>query len=195
MSGLVIGLTGKKRSGKGEFARRLVEEHGFTQVSLAGPLKDAALELDPVIGVEFSGRGSDFDAIRLSEIVDTLGWEQAKEIREVRRTLQHMGVGVRNLDEDFWLRIALERIGDTPGPVVVDDVRFPNEADAVQLLGHLVRIVRPGLESDDTHDSETALDDWPVNFTIHNSRDLEWLHLNADAIARALLKAQRELIK
>jgi hypothetical protein len=54
-------------------------------------------------------------------------------------------------------------------PVVVTDCRYPNEAKALQARGFLlVRLLRPGLESTDTHESETALDDFHTDATLVN---------------------------
>lgn len=44
--------------------------------------------------------------------------------------------------------------------VIIADCRFPNELETGKKYGaHVVRVVRPGQPSDDTHASETALDD------------------------------------
>jgi hypothetical protein len=56
------------------------------------------------------------------------------------------------------------------GAAVITDVRYRNEAEAVQKAGGiLVRIVRPGLTSTDTHSSETELLDYPTDFAVRNS--------------------------
>ena len=66
------------------------------------------------------------------------------------------------------------------GPVVVTDVRFPNEADLIdEFGGHTVRVLRPSAEVDDTHPSETALDHYPVDLTIENVGTLEDLQAKA----------------
>ncbi|UJQ87161.1 deoxynucleoside monophosphate kinase [Arthrobacter phage BaileyBlu] len=181
---LIIGLTGRKRTGKDTFAARLVEAHGYTRAAFADGVKAAALALDPVV---YPGEHLD-DAMRLSEIVEELGWETAKDdFPEVRRTLQRLGTDVvRAINPDTWVDAAFAAL-DTDGPVVFTDVRFPNEADAIRARGGLIgRIERKGVDDGDTHASETAMDGYDVDFTVkdpNGDRTIEDLRATADAIA------------
>jgi hypothetical protein len=113
MASHLVGLLGLKRSGKDTFAARLVEAHGFTRIAFADPLKEAALALDPIV---VSANSWDPER-RLSDVVEAEGWEAAKEVPEVRRTLQNLGVAIRGLDEDFWLRVAIRR-ARPPHPLI-----------------------------------------------------------------------------
>lgn len=183
----LVGLIGRKRSGKDTFAERLIAEHGFARVAFADPLKAAALALDPIIvGAEECAGIPDE---RLSQVVAEEGWERAKEWPEVRRILQALGVAVRDhVDRDAWLNAAADtirylRAGPEATPVVVTDVRFPNEAAWIASAGGLlVRITRQGLDTSDAHVSETALDDYPVPYTVTNDSTIADLHLAARAI-------------
>jgi len=178
----LLGLTGKKRSGKDTFAAVLVEEYGFTRVAFADPVKEAVLALNPIVHVEvtsvlpsplISEEELAYeqllehvpDVMRLGEAVDEYGWDRAKEsLPEVRRLLQEYGTGIRVYDPEFWTREAVRRIEAVDGPVVVTDVRFRNEAQLITDLGGTgVKIVRPGQSDDDNHPSEREVDltDWP----------------------------------
>lgn len=195
----VIGLLGKKRSGKDSVAARLVDRWGFARYAFADPLKRAAVRLNPWVRIEADEEhlfgsplglpvGLHFE--RLASIVERIGWERAKEIREVRRFLQDHGVAMREeVDESIWLRATLDRVEREDRPVVITDVRFPNEADGVEALpsGLLCRVTRPGLVSTDQHVSETALDDRETLFQISNSSTLEALAAAADSLARVTL--------
>lgn len=204
----LVGLIGKKRVGKDTFASVLVEEFGFARVAFADPLKEMALTIDPIIDAYDAdnscsdpdccgGPWPDIQERRLGDVVAHVGWEGAKDTYpEARRFLQRLGDGVRQFDPEFWLRVgmrearALRRGGpDTaeafgPGqPVVVTDVRYPNEADAIRDAGGiLIRIVRDGVDDGDTHASETALDDYEVDATVPN-RDLETFKFAARQLA------------
>lgn len=180
----IVGLSGKKRSGKDTFASTLIAERGFRRVSFADNVRQGALDLDPIIRFEedeWHLSVASFEAgpryERLSAIVDRIGWEAAKEIREVRRTLQRFGSeSIRKLDPEFWVRAAMMQAHATPGPVVITDVRFENEAKAVTDAGGVVvRITRPGLESADEHPSETALDAYPWDLEVLNDGTVEQL--------------------
>jgi hypothetical protein len=203
MASRIIGVMGRKRHGKDTFAARLCNDHGFTRLAFADALRYAAFALDPYIVVTSDEYGPliregwclPYDrpyTPRLSHLVTALGWEKAKEFREVRRTLQHMGVGVRDLDPEFWVRIVMEQAAAIPGPVVITDVRFPNEVDAVEGaslrdvadVGYTVRVVNPRIERPtEEHVSESALDYYTPRFTIPNAGTIEDLHKHADRIA------------
>lgn len=186
---MLIGLIGKKRSGKDSFAATLVEDHGYKRVAFADPLRDALLRLDPYVDAVVLDNG-ELQPYRLSEVIRTLGWERAKdEVPEVRRLLQAFGTdAIRTIDADFWVRagadvIGAERLSPDPKPVVVTDVRFPNEAEAIRSRGGiLVRIDRPGFDGDG-HATETALDDYVPDVIVTNDGTLAQLGDSARAVA------------
>ncbi|UDL14631.1 deoxynucleoside monophosphate kinase [Arthrobacter phage KeAlii] len=173
----LVGLIGKKRTGKDTFAAVLVEHHGYERVALADPLREAALALDPIMGT-FPLNSEGIVRVRewrLSDVIAELGWEKAKDyVPEVRRTLQRLGTeSIRSLDDRFWIRTAFERINalrEAGVPVVVTDVRYPNEADAIRDAGgYLTRITRDLPSDGDSHASENALDDYRENLRVPNN--------------------------
>lgn len=163
---MIVGLSGRKRCGKDSLASFLVSEHGFARVAFADPLKDVLLHLDPdVVGVnrqKASLQG-------LHDIYD--GWEGLKEqtnwAPEIRRLQQNLGVAVRDhVASDTWLNAALERVRvlrESDVPVVITDMRFPNEVEGIRQMGGLiVRVERDSIPVEslaDTHVSEALLDD------------------------------------
>lgn len=184
-----MGLIGKKRSGKDSLAATLIEEFGFERFAFADPLKEAVLAVNPLVcdgGTAESPR-----LRRLQDVVSAYGWEAAKENREVRRLLQNYGVAIREIEPDFWVRATLDRAlrhANSTGPVVVTDCRFPNEAQEIRDAGGVVvRIVRPGQRSDDTHASEVALDDYVPDHVVVNSGTLGDLAKSARALVRELV--------
>lgn len=167
-----IGLIGRARSGKDTAGRWLVEHGGYERVAFADSLKEAALKLNPIVRVTEHGRLDD-----LLMVVDLFGWEEAKDrFHEVRRILQELGAAMRVLDEDFWLRLALDKTTDVNragSPVVITDVRYPNEAESLRRAGfHLVYIERPGVPQLD-HESEGALTTVDADYAIFNGGDLD----------------------
>ena len=76
----------------------------------------------------------------------------------IRALLQNYGTEVRRGDnDDYWVEKWLSTVGMIADKhVLCDDVRFLNEADAVDHFdGILIRITRTDLQSTDTHQSET----------------------------------------
>lgn len=184
---MLIGLTGKKRAGKDTAAARLIDEHGFTRLAFADPLKAVAARLPVVIPTATGGE-------RLSSLLASRGWEQAKERPEVRALLQDLGLAMREeVDEDIWtlaIRNRARRILDEGGSVVITDVRFPNELDLIEDLGGFhVHIDRPGLVASDPHPSETALEPYYASAiaTISNGDTLAALKCAVDEVVEVLL--------
>lgn len=196
----IIGLIGKKRSGKDTFGSGLVELHDFQRVAFADPLREALLAQDPMVGINGSIERlrklepglAPSQYVRLSRLIQVVGWEVAKDlVPEVRRLLERLGTdSIRRLDDTFWVRIAVERIKSSEKPVVVTDVRFPNEADTIRDLGGIVlRVMRPSLGAQEgEHECETALDDYREDGTIYNNYDLRNLRTLADHWGAVYLK-------
>jgi hypothetical protein len=85
---------------------------------------------------------------------------------------------------------ALDEAAVIPGPAVITDVRFPNEATAILTsspVGRIVRVTRPGLPETDLHISETALDAIAAYYPVMNDGTVADLHAQADVIARLTL--------
>lgn len=186
-----IGIVGRARSGKDTAGVWLVQNRGYERVSFADPLKACALELNPWIDGP-TPPYSDGWRMRLSDMVEHLGWERAKEdFPEVRRVLQHIGMGVRSLDPEFWLRLAIARvreINEAGRPAVITDVRFRNERDSLMRAGfHLVHVERPAAPHLPPHPSEGALTAEDTHFMIVNNKTIEYFNSRVELIADEVL--------
>jgi hypothetical protein len=182
-----IGLIGKSRSGKDTAAGRLVQTSAYTRVAFADPLREALLRLDPIV--------TDAGGFHLRELVEEFGWEWSKDrYPEVRRLLQNYGQTIREMDPEFWVRVAAKKISAAHAwnlPVVVTDVRYRNEAEALKRAGfYLVRVVRPNgptlAGEAASHSSETELDDYPVDLHLFNNGTVETFLQNVDITRQVL---------
>ncbi len=175
---MLIGLSGYARSGKDTVAELLCLNYGYKRVSFADPMRQALYVLSPKID----------NIVRLSEYVDDYGWDVAKQNQEVRRLLQVFGteVGRKMFGLDFWINIALKDLsGDTQ--VVISDVRFPNEADAIAKLGgSMWRINRKNHSAVNGHASEHAMDNYMFNHVIYNDGTLDDLSDEVFMLAKHL---------
>ena len=163
----LIGLSGWARSGKDTVADAITEVYGHKKVSFATPLKQMAYAINPIVRVGLATE-------RLQDVVNYMGWEKAKNIHEVRRFLQHLGTEARHhIGADVWVDAAFQDI-HTGKRYVISDVRFKNEALAIQQVGGvLLRVDRPGVEAPNDHVSEHDLDDWDFDARVHNDGTLE----------------------
>ena len=145
---IVIGLTGKSGAGKDAVADILVRDHGFTKLSFAGPVKQMARDLDPIVGYDVytdctcgtEECGPEVDEVRLGDLY-ALGYddETIKETPwgdEIRDLWQRLGTdAVRAQDPNFWVdQGQINLLESESDRVVFTDVRFPNEAEMIYNL-------------------------------------------------------------
>lgn len=144
---IVVGLSGYARSGKDTAAAELAK-YGYERRAFADKLKQLAYDSNPWIP-------GGWDGTDLQTLVDTLGWDGAKEHRDVRVYLQDLGLAARNnLGPDVWIR-AVERELSLYGRYVFTDVRFPNEAEWIRSRGGaVIQVIRPGVGPVNGHVSE-----------------------------------------
>lgn len=191
---LIVGMGGRKESGKDAVADFLVEEHGYTKHEMSSVLHDILMVLDPLVVVRAHEASiSEFvrpGFMRYSTLCATIGYVEAKRYREVRRLLQAMGtdVGRNMISEDVWVDVMRHKITNTKGNVVFTGVRYPNELRMLHNLGGTaVWVNRPGLPAGDAHSSETSLGQRDFDMVLDNTADLhhlrkitEGLHCNLD---------------
>lgn len=149
----IIGLVGYAGAGKDTAAKGLCGI-GWTSCAFADPLREALLRLDPIITLD----GGTFST--LSKHVKHVGWDLAKRQPEVRRLLQTMGTEVvcSVINPHAWIDLMHARLHQMPRdvPVVITDVRFPNEVEFLRknFNARMLRIVRPGVGPANEHISE-----------------------------------------
>ena len=175
---MIIGINGYARVGKDTIANILVDKYGYERRAFADLMKHMAYAQDPLL----EGHRNWGLSLSLADLVDSQGWEIAKEHLEVRRTLQRLGteVGRSLLGENFWVDQVTKDL-TSESKVVFSDCRFPNEAQAVKDLGGQVwRVERPGVRAYNEHASEHQLDDWEFDRVFHNSGEIQHLEEMVD---------------
>lgn len=167
-SSLLIGLVGSKGSGKSTAADALVKSRDAVCLPFAGKLKAMLKTLEIPSGCLNNPLFKDRKYHLLGD-------------KTPRFCMQTLGDWGRNIHPDFWIWQwqfeALEGI-KMGNHIVVDDVRFPNEARAVKGLGgKLIRIERDlSKQTLDLHPSEVEQATIPVDITFHNNKSERALH-------------------
>jgi hypothetical protein len=160
----LVGFAGLIGCGKTTAAQFLIKELQFHRVRFAGPLKAmmAALGLSNM------------------EIDDPNCKEQPSALlcgKTPRWAMQSLGTewGRNLIGDDIWIN-AWKRSCEGYPHIVVDDVRFPNEARAIkEANGLLVRIVRPSMQyNNSSHASEAQ--NFGVDHIIYNNGLITELH-------------------
>jgi hypothetical protein len=150
------------------------------RIGFADALKSLAFAINPIIETYNFPK----HPATLRGIVGLMGWEKAKNNPEVRRLLQQLGTRAREfLGEDVWVN-ALEKqvLEVAPAPVVIPDLRFPNEEAWVRRHGgFIIKVTRPGFDNGVglDHESESRVFDIAEDFSIVNNGSLADLHLEA----------------
>jgi phosphomevalonate kinase len=147
----IVSISGKRGSGKTTLAEMLVK-HGFTRVSFAATLKTAVMREYGLTPEQVYGMAKETFEPKIG--------------MTPRQKLTEYGQAKRAEDPNFWVKAFLTDLQAVTGPVVVDDMRFKNEAHMLrQQSGLMVRLAR--LEEDNVYKgviddaSETDLDDYP----------------------------------
>lgn len=165
----LIGLTGRKGSGKDTMAEALVER-GYANLKFAGGLK-------AMIATLLHYQGAD------AETIDRMIEGDLKEVpsdllqgQTPRWAMQSLGTewGRNCMGENLWVDATMNR-ADTFEKVVITDVRFPNECAALQKRGGLTIRITPvgeGRNQPDMHPSEMHIDDLPVAGVFSNDKSL-----------------------
>ena len=140
---MIIGISGFINSGKDTVADiickaqlpGIMQQNLCTKASFADKLKDAVALM----------YGWDRSLLQG-------GTDRSREWREEtcprwgvtpRKALQDVGVAMRGVDSDFWVKSLLTRFTDD-SHVVIPDVRFPNELAGIHELGGVVIRVERG---------------------------------------------------
>ncbi|MGL4998004.1 MAG: 5' nucleotidase, NT5C type [Cetobacterium sp.] len=186
----VWGVGGLLRAGKDTVADCLVEEYGWVKMGMSEPLADALYALNPIIEVPGMMIVSKTEKQltyqkRYQELVDEVGYTEAKTNPEVRRLLQVLGteVGREMIDENVWADIAYRNIEShlkAGRSVVLTGVRFQNELDMIHKFGntgHSIFVTRPDVEAEagalGGHTSETSLSAEDFQTVLDNSATIE----------------------
>lgn len=181
---MLIGIMGRKYSGKDTIANYLVAQHGYQKISFAEPLKkgcqvmfqfnDKQLEEDKEVVDEYWG-------ITPREVFQYIGTEVFRD------GMEKLIPGIKN---NFWINTAMKKHYNLRGigiNTVISDVRFPNEVDRIRKEGGIViKVMRSSLENSDNHASEIQIDEIVGDYQVINDSDFNSLYDKIDTIVNKL---------
>lgn len=141
---MIIGIAGFQGSGKDTIADYLQNIYGFKRDSFAATLKDAVAAIFGWDRELLEGRTTESRAWR--EQVDAW-WADRLNMPNLtpRLVLQQWGTEVarKSWHDDTWIASLENKLARAHNDIVITDVRFPNEIQAVRNAGGIViRVVR-----------------------------------------------------
>jgi len=153
MYGLRIAFAGKTHAGKTTSANYLLRAYGFTKISFTGKLIECAHDLFP---------------------------EQFEKGEKPQQLIQELSAKMREIDHDVWAKYVTKRVEKLPKEtdIVIDDIKFPNEYEAIKSLGFLVVRLDP-------------TDELPYDVLLENDGNVEDLYHKLDALMKLLI-AQKQ---
>jgi dephospho-CoA kinase len=189
---IIIGITGRARSGKDELFNAI--QNG--------------LEKPWPLSTEVQ-RFAFADALKDEVQKVFIDCPKSEEEKEIWRPLwQHWGMTRRRVfGEDYWVEKLfrwIDKCNFTTSVAVITDVRFLNEAKAIKDRGGIiVRIIRPqrktiwetiiGLfQMGNDHISETEMDKIDADMVVLNDGTKEELYAKAQQIALAVVELQAQ---
>jgi len=216
---MIIGISGKARSGKDTFATMLATElnkvswPSYVMMAFANELKlrcQAAFDLtfEQLWGEDKEKYDQRYPKARgilpycIGNRDDGKGLEVLEERKHwtAREIMQDYGAFYRTIDNQFWIKnlfkVAEEKEYTS---VIVTDVRYINEADyIIDNGGYVIRVERENKDSvhNEEHPSEVELDGYNrFDFVIDNSGTLKQLEEAAVTCTRFLKDSEKDLKK
>lgn len=183
---MIIGVGGKKQSGKDTVAGYIASRYGYQRQLFAEPIKSA-------LEVIFDWDADVWDSEERKVTIDPRWGVTPREMA------QHLGTewGQFALSKDFprfqetcgrnlWVKRAMVDIASFDN-VVFSDLRFVHEAQAVWDMDGIVMIVSGRSDHiNDPHPSEKEIENIDPDVLIYNNSSLEDLYNRVDEVMRLI---------
>lgn len=187
MNKLVLGITGLKGSGKDTAAAALLETGEFVNIKFADALKDMLRSL-----LRMSYNDATVERLIEGDLKETPC--RALDMKTPRYAMQTLGTewGRNLISDSLWVDTTLTRIRAAKKHVVVTDMRFQNEFEALKAIGAKTVRVERGIVNTDLHPSETYIQEMPVKLVLHNNGTIEQLRESMLQIAHIELGGENK---
>lgn len=204
---MIIGVSGKARSGKDTFAEMLATELNkgayppYVIMAFANELKLRCQAAFDLTWEQLWGKDKEVPDKRYVKIyANSEPLYNAVDIYwTAREIMQNYGAFYRTIDNEFWVSYLFKVIEEKEySNVIITDVRYLNEKDYIQRRGYVIRIEREG--KDDVHNmshmSEIELDDCKdFDYRVLNHWGLQELEKAIKDVVKYLNRSEEDLKK
>lgn len=189
---VLVGITGRAGVGKSLVAGHMSRLAGYEVVSFAAPIKAMAAAL-LVEGCGYLPGAVDWKMRHKEERI------MSPDVT-MRRLLQTLGTewGRNTINPHMWVNIAADKISERLdcSSVVVDDVRFEDEAEMIRRFdGLIIHLWRPGWSDDAGHVSEAGIAVRPGDVVICNDAGVDDLMLVVSQAVGRFVSGADELLR
>ena len=170
----LIGIAGRAGAGKTTIAKHLKEKHGYTRWSFADPLKEMLINSGMITYDEAYTEKTPQSRWLMQKIGTDIFRKQVHPLYWVNK--------MRDSIEDTWEKVSI--------PIVLDDIRFPEEAEMVRSLGGKLIMVKRTDHLDPTageHESECKVDTIECDYIFSaRSGEVDLLLWNMDELIKRI---------
>lgn len=149
---VLIGLMGKKYSGKDTASDIIVSNYNFKKISFAEPLKKICMELFNFSQEQMETKKETIDErwnTTPRTVLQYIGTEVFR--KDINKIIPH-------IENNFWVKsLEYNYIGKYDN-LVISDVRFQNEVDMIHKYGGIVIKLTRDNNNIDNHESESNID-------------------------------------
>lgn len=179
---MIIGLTGKKFSGKDTVAEYLCKEWRYKQMSFADPLKDICKIIFEFTDEQLYGdKKEDIDEfwkVTPRQVLQFVGTDLFRN---------NMGKLIDGIDNNIWTKVLEKKINiENNNLIVISDVRFINEAETIKKLGGILFKINRNTNNADSHISEIEMDSIKADIILENNGTKDQLYNKIDLVMYTL---------
>ena len=189
---VLIGIVGKKRSGKDTVSDYLVKHHNFVKMAFADPIKQIAKIIFDFNDEQLYGDDKELLdkkwGIKPRDVLQKLGTEFGQYdlinyFPELKSKINR-NIWVEKLKSDYY------KLPQNTN-VIISDTRFKHEIDEIIKMGGIIIKINRNINNtiSDNHISENEMeyiDHSKFNYLLENNSSLENLYLLIDRLCRSL---------
>lgn len=186
---MIIGISGKKQSGKntvGKILQILLQDNTLSNEEIKNILNSENEKSSKYKLVAFADKLKQISSILLNCNVSCFESEKFKnsllpsnistndKVKTYRQFLQYVGTDLFNqINPNFWINLLFNEIDDN---CIITDVRFKKEINEIKKKNGIVLRVISNRHLEDNHISEHDLDDYTdFDYYVYNTDDIDYL--------------------